>query len=83
MSEDKLKAMRENLDKIDIEIQTLLIQRAKISLEVRATKQSDPLKIRPGREAEIIRNLIWSLVFYLFAEKACAFAYYISFDNFF
>ena len=62
MSEDKLKAMRENLDKIDIEIQTLLIQRAKISLEVRATKQSDPLKIRPGREAEIIRNLISNIL---------------------
>ena len=58
MSEDNLKQLRAELDKIDIEIQDLLIQRAQISLDVKHTKQADDLKLKPGREAQILRDIV-------------------------
>ena len=58
MTNDKLKSIRDKLDNIDFKIQTLLTQRAQISLEVKEIKKTDEAKLRPGREAQIIRALI-------------------------
>ena len=58
MSDDKLKNLRDKIDQIDSEIQNLLTQRAQISLEVRDAKQIHEAKLKPGREAQIIRALI-------------------------
>ena len=58
MTNDKLKSIRDKLDNIDSKIQTLLTQRAQISLEVKEIKKTDEAKLRPGREAQIIRALI-------------------------
>ena len=58
MAKNKLKEMRDRLDNIDIEIQGLLAQRADISLEVKKIKEGTEAKLKPGREAQIIRALI-------------------------
>jgi len=58
MSEDNLKQLRAELDKIDIEIQNLLVQRAQISLDVKNTKLANDLKLKPGREAQILRDIV-------------------------
>ncbi len=58
MSDDQLTNLRAELDSIDIEIQNLLTRRAEISLEVKKVKQDGEMKLRPGREAQILRALI-------------------------
>lgn len=58
MSDDELRNLRDKLDKIDVEIQSLLTQRAQVSLEVKKIKQTDHAKLKPGREAQILRALI-------------------------
>lgn len=58
MSEDQLKNLRDELDTIDVEIQNLLTRRAEISLEVKRVKQDGEVKLKPGREAQILRALI-------------------------
>jgi chorismate mutase len=58
MSDDKLIILRDKLDKIDFELQNLLNQRAQISLEVKEIKGSNGTKLKPGREAQILRTLI-------------------------
>ena len=58
MVDNKLKKMRDKLDEIDIEIQNMLAQRAHISLKIKNIKQTEEVKLKPGREAQIIRALI-------------------------
>jgi chorismate mutase / prephenate dehydratase len=58
MTDDKLKDIRDKLDSVDIELQNLLTRRAQISLEVKEIKKTDKTKLKPGREAQIIRALI-------------------------
>tara|TARA_B100000315_G_scaffold255920_1_gene300532 strand:- start:2358 stop:3302 length:945 start_codon:yes stop_codon:yes gene_type:complete len=58
MSDNQLKSLRDELDIIDVEIQSLLTRRAEVSLEVRKVKQDDEVKLKPGREAQILRALI-------------------------
>ena len=58
MADSQLKSLRDELDTIDIEIQNLLTRRAEISLEVRKVKQDGKVKLKPGREAQILRALI-------------------------
>lgn len=52
-----LSELRRDIDAIDDQIHALLKQRTKIVEEVRAFKENDRVKIRPGREAEIIYRL--------------------------
>ena len=58
MSNDQLKSLRNSIDTIDVEIQHLLTQRAEISLEVKKVKPDGDIKLKPGREAQILRALI-------------------------
>jgi len=58
MPDDKLKNLRNELDLIDIELQNLLTRRADISLEVKKVKQDGEMKLKPGREAQILRALM-------------------------
>jgi len=58
MTDKQLESLRDELDAIDIEIQNLLTRRAEISLEVKKVKQDGEVKLKPGREAQIIRALI-------------------------
>ncbi len=58
MAEEELEKLRREIDSIDVEIQDLLIRRAEIWKEVRDVKGKASLKLRPGREAQIMRNLI-------------------------
>ena len=58
MSDNKLINLRNKLDKIDFEIQNLLIQRAEVSEEVKKVKITDGVKLKPGREAQILRTII-------------------------
>ena len=58
MADNKLKQIRKRIDSIDVEIQSLLSQRAQISLEVKKVKKTDEAKLKPGREAQILRALI-------------------------
>jgi chorismate mutase/prephenate dehydratase len=58
MSEDKLSQLRNEIDRIDNTIHDLLMERAGVVEEVRAAKGADGIKLRPGREAEVLRRLI-------------------------
>ena len=58
MSDNQLKSLRNSIDTIDVEIQHLLTQRAEISLEVKKVKPDGDIKLKPGREAQILRALI-------------------------
>jgi chorismate mutase/prephenate dehydratase len=58
MSEPDLSAFRKEIDAIDAELHALLVRRAEVSEKVRATKTDDSLKLRPGREANILRALV-------------------------
>ena len=57
----KLKAIREEIDRLDVEIQRLVSRRAECAGEVaRVKRQSDPERsdfYRPEREAEVLRNV--------------------------
>lgn len=58
MADDQLKNLRDELDSIDVEIQELLTRRAEISLGVKKVKRDGETKLKPGREAQILRALI-------------------------
>lgn len=58
MSEPDLSALRKEIDAIDAELHALLMRRASVSEQVRAIKTDDSLKLRPGREANILRALV-------------------------
>jgi chorismate mutase len=58
MSEPDLSAFRKEIDAIDAELHALLVRRAEVSEKVRAIKTDDGLKLRPGREANILRALL-------------------------
>lgn len=61
MTTDNLLALREQIDKIDREVQQLVSERAKIAIEVGSMKrkmQQDDVFYRPEREAQILQNII-------------------------
>ena len=58
MSETDLTALRKEIDAIDAEIHDLIMRRAAISESIRRVKAGDELKLRPGREANILRALL-------------------------
>lgn len=53
-----LDDLRRQIDEIDAEIHTLLMRRAQVVEEVAKVKPPGRPYIRPGREAEIVRNLV-------------------------
>jgi chorismate mutase len=53
-----LAALRRRIDRIDAAIHALLIRRTAVVERVRDYKKNDRVKIRPGREAEIIYRLV-------------------------
>ena len=53
-----LADLRRRIDRIDATIQALLIRRTTVVEKVRDLKKNERVKIRPGREAEIIYRLI-------------------------
>jgi len=58
MSENRLAELRTEIDRIDDTIHDLLMERALVVEEVRAAKGAEGIKLRPGREAEVLRRLI-------------------------
>jgi chorismate mutase/prephenate dehydratase len=60
MSGDKLKAVRDRIDALDEQIQTLINERAKCAQEVAALKNGGDAAsfYRPEREAEILRMIL-------------------------
>ncbi len=53
-----LTALRQQLDNIDTQIHDLLMRRARIVEDVAANPSKSGIKIRPGREASILRRLL-------------------------
>lgn len=58
MSEPDLSAFRQEIDAIDAEMHALIVRRAGLAEKIRGLKTGDDLKLRPGREANILRTLI-------------------------
>lgn len=58
MSQKDLASLRAEIDRIDNDIHDLLMERAEVVEHVRAAKGADGIKLRPGREAEVLRRLI-------------------------
>lgn len=58
MAEPDLTQLRKEIDAIDEELQKLIVQRAQISESIRRVKNDGELKLRPGREANIVRALL-------------------------
>jgi len=58
MSKKDLAALRDEIDRIDDTIHNLLMERALVVENVRAAKGAEGIKLRPGREAEVLRRLI-------------------------
>jgi chorismate mutase-like protein len=57
--DSKLDSLRQQIDGIDDALHDLLMQRAAVSDQVRATKQvARPILFRPGREAAILKRLL-------------------------
>lgn len=56
-ADDALGKLREEIDVIDAELHGLIMRRAAMVDRIRALKPSDGAKIRPGREAQILRSL--------------------------
>jgi chorismate mutase len=52
-----LDSLRRRIDEIDDAIHDLIMQRAGVVHDVAAAKNGDPLAMRPGREAAILRRL--------------------------
>jgi chorismate mutase/prephenate dehydratase len=60
MSQD-LSAIRQEIDKTDIEIQTLLNKRAQLAKQVAQAKfaeEENPIFYRPEREAQVLQNVV-------------------------
>ncbi len=55
---DKLQALRREIDAIDDSIHDLIMERTKIVERVREAKSKDKIKIKPAREAEILYRLM-------------------------
>jgi len=58
MSQKDLASLRAEIDRIDNDIHDLLMERAEVVEHVRAAKGAEGIKLRPGREAEVLRRLI-------------------------
>ena len=58
MSEAELNKLRDEIDAIDLELLQLLARRNAVSGRVRLVKTGDKVKLRPGREAKILRKLL-------------------------
>ena len=58
MSDSNLKILRDRIDKIDQKLQQLLNERADISIQVKAVKTDKKSKLKPGREAQILRSIV-------------------------
>lgn len=58
MAEPDLAQLRKDIDAIDAEMHKLIVRRAAISEAIRGLKSDDDLKLRPGREANILRALV-------------------------
>ncbi len=54
----QLSALRDQIDALDDQIHDLLMERTRIVEGVRELKKGEAVKIRPGREAEIIYRLL-------------------------
>jgi len=52
-----LDSLRQRIDEIDAAIHDLIMQRAGVVHDIAAAKNGDPLAMRPGREAAILRRL--------------------------
>ena len=57
-ADEKLDALRREIDAIDISIHDLLMQRTDVVQKVRDHKRPHRIKIRPTREAEILYRLV-------------------------
>ena len=60
MPNDTLEHLRQQIDAVDNEIHTLLMRRARLGQQVRAAKadgDDDAPRLRPGREAAILKRL--------------------------
>ncbi len=55
---DKLLALRREIDAIDDSLHDLIMERTKIVERVRDAKSKDKIKIKPAREAEILYRLM-------------------------
>lgn len=58
MSETELTDLRAEIDAIDIELLQLLLRRNSVSDRVKLVKTDAGVKLRPGREVEILRRLL-------------------------
>ncbi|NVK19394.1 MAG: chorismate mutase [Methylocystaceae bacterium] len=58
MSQKDLASLRAEIDRIDNAVHDLLMERAEVVEHVRAAKGAEGIKLRPGREAEVLRRLI-------------------------
>jgi len=58
MPHKDLASLRNDIDRIDDTIHDLLMERALVVENVRAAKGTEGIKLRPGREAEVLRRLI-------------------------
>jgi len=58
MTKPDLATLRTEIDRIDDAIHDLLMDRAHVVEQVRAAKGAEGIKLRPGREAEVLRRLI-------------------------
>lgn len=58
MTKPDLATLRTEIDRIDDTIHDLLMERALVVEQVRAAKGAEGIKLRPGREAEVLRRLI-------------------------
>lgn len=53
-----LEELRRRIDEIDAALQDLLIQRIEVARQAGAAKQGGRARIRPGREAQVLRRLL-------------------------
>lgn len=56
--QDKLQALRQEIDIIDDSIHDLIMERTRVVERVRNAKRGDNIKIRPAREAKILYRLM-------------------------
>jgi chorismate mutase-like protein len=60
-AEPTLEALRAEIDAIDEDLHRLIMRRAEVALRIRAAKSAngtEPVFMRPGREAQILRRLV-------------------------
>jgi len=60
-AEPTLEALRAEIDAIDGDLHRLIMRRAEVALRIRAAKSAngtEPVFMRPGREAQILRRLV-------------------------